>query len=147
MDRGGRRGAGRMTDDYALTAETPSIKDYLRLRVSAGLSPKAEANATAGLPNTWFAVVVRKDDQAVGMGRIIGDGGLFFQIVDIAVEPAHQGRGLGKAIMTALMDQLHRGAQGAYVSLIADAEANRLYAQYSFEPTAPKSIGMAQVIR
>ena len=33
------------------------------------------------------------------------------------------------------------------VSLIADGEANRLYAQYGFEPTTPKSIGMAQVIR
>ena len=35
------------------------------------------------------------------MGRVIGDGGLFFQVVDIAVEPAHQGRGLGKAIVAA----------------------------------------------
>ncbi|MFA4940042.1 GNAT family N-acetyltransferase [Brevundimonas sp.] len=136
-----------MIEDYHLTAETPSIDDYLRLRINAGLSPKAQANAVAGLPNTWFAVVVRRDGRAVGMGRIIGDGGLFFQIVDMAIEPAHQGRGMGKAIMTALMDRLRSDAQGAYVSLIADGEANRLYAQYGFEPTTPKSIGMAQVIR
>lgn len=136
-----------MIEDYQLTAATPSIEDYLRLRINAGLSAKAEANAVAGLPNTWFAVVARRDGQVVGMGRIIGDGGLFFQIVDMAIEPAHQGRGLGKAIMTALMDRLRSHAQGAYVSLIADGEANRLYAQYDFEPTMPKSIGMAQVIR
>lgn len=136
-----------MIESYQLTAETPSIEDYLRLRINAGLSAKVEANAVAGLPNTWFAVVVRRDGRIVGMGRIIGDGGLFFQIVDMAIEPAHQGRGLGKAIMTALMDRLRSYAQGAYVSLIADGEANRLYAQYGFEPTTPKSIGMAQVIR
>ncbi|WP_292020851.1 MULTISPECIES: GNAT family N-acetyltransferase [unclassified Brevundimonas] len=136
-----------MIEDYQLTAATPSIEDYLRLRINAGLSAKAEANAVAGLPNTWFAVVARRDGQVVGMGRIIGDGGLFFQIVDMAIEPAHQGRGLGKAIMTALMDRLRSHAQGAYVSLIADGEANRLYAQYGFEPTMPKSIGIAQVIR
>lgn len=135
-----------MIDGYELTPETPSPADYLRLRIVAGLTPKAEANALAGLPNTWFAVVVRKDGQAVGMGRIIGDGGLFFQIVDMAVEPAHQGRGLGKAIMTALMDELRRRARGAYVSLIADGQANRLYAQYGFDLTTPKSVGMAQVI-
>ncbi|MEW6539196.1 MAG: GNAT family N-acetyltransferase [Pseudomonadota bacterium] len=136
-----------MIAGYELTTETPSVADYLRLRINAGLSPKAEANAIAGLPHTWFAVVVRRDHQVVGMGRIIGDGGLFFQIVDMAIEPAHQGRGLGKAIMTALMERLHSHAQGAYVSLIADGEANRLYAQYGFAPTMPKSIGMAQVIR
>ncbi|WP_206518630.1 hypothetical protein [Stakelama tenebrarum] len=32
----------------------------------------------------------------------------------------------------------------AYVSLMADGEAWRLYARYGLEPTAPASIGMAQ---
>lgn len=131
---------------YELRAETPAAGDYLRLRIAAGLSPKGEAAAARGLPNTWFGVVVRKDGEAVGMGRVIGDGGLFFQIVDIAVEPAHQGKGLGKAVVAALVDRLRTHARGAYVSLIADGEANRLYAQYGFEPTTPKSIGMAMVI-
>lgn len=44
------------------------------------------------------------------MGRAVGDG-LFYQIVDIAVDPAHQRRGLGKAIMAGLMDQLKRIAR------------------------------------
>jgi len=135
-----------LADGYELIEQTPPIDDYRRLRVVAGLSPKSEAAALRGLPNTWFAVVVRKDGEAVGMGRIIGDGGLFFQIVDMAVEPAHQGRGLGKAIMATLVERLHAEARGAYVSLIADGEAHRLYAQYGFAPTAPVSIGMAMVI-
>ena len=135
-----------MTGGYDLTAEKPSLEDYLRLRIVAGLTPKSEDAAVAGLPGTWFGVVVRHGGRAVGMGRIIGDGGLFFQIVDMAVEPEHQGQGLGKAIMTALMDRLRRDARGAYVSLIADGEANRLYAQYGFQPTTPKSIGMAMIV-
>ena len=135
-----------MIDGYELVVETPALEDYLRLRIVSGLTPKSETAAIAGLPGTWFAVIVRWENQTVGMGRIIGDGGLFFQIVDMAVEPAHQGRGLGKAIMTALMDRLRRDARGAYVSLIADGEAHRLYGQYGFELTTPKSVGMAQVI-
>lgn len=76
---------------------------------------------------------------------MIGDGGLFYQIVDIAVEPEHQGRGLGKRIVGALMEELKRIVPAeAYVSLIADGQANNLYAQFGFEPTAPTSIGMAQ---
>src|SRR6266403_353967 len=57
--------------------------------VAAGLSPKTAEAAAAGLPNTLFAVLVRKDGRVVGMGRLVGDGGLFFQVVDIAVEPRH----------------------------------------------------------
>lgn len=135
-----------MIDGYELAAETPALEDYLRLRIVAGLTPKTEAAAIAGLPGTWFAVVVRRQGHAVGMGRIIGDGGLFFQIVDVAIEPAHQGLGLGKAIMAALMDRLSRDARGAYVSLIADGEAHHLYSQYGFALTTPRSVGMAQII-
>jgi len=136
-----------MTDDYGLTAETPAAGDYLRLRVAAGLTPKTPEGATAGLPNTVFAVVVRRDGEVVGMGRVIGDGGLFFQIVDIAVLPEHQGQGLGKAIVRMLVEHLRATVpKGAYVSLIADGEAHRLYSQYGFELTAPRSVGMAFVV-
>lgn len=136
-----------MDAGYALTAETPSVEDYCRLRVAAGLSPKSEEAAARGLPNTVYAVVVRHEGRAIGMGRAIGDDGLFYQVVDIAVEPAHQGKGLGKAIVAALVNHLRATApSGAYVSLIADGEANRLYAQYGFAPTAPASIGMAMKI-
>lgn len=136
-----------MTEDYVLFRETPSAADYLRLRVEAGLTPKSAEGAAAGLPNTLHAVVVRKAGETVGMGRVIGDGGLFFQIVDIAVAPSHQGLGLGKAIVAALVEQLHATApKGAYVSLIADGDAHRLYAQFGFNLTAPRSVGMAFVV-
>lgn len=136
-----------LPEGYRLSLRTPEIGDYRRLREVAGLTPKTLEGAAAGLPNTWCAVVVEHAGRAVGMGRVIGDGGLFFQIVDMAVEPAHQGRGLGKAVMAALMAELKaRAPSQAYVSLIADGEAHRLYEQFGFRPTAPLSIGMAMML-
>lgn len=135
-------------DGYVLVHEAPSIDDYLRLRAVSGLSPKTREGAAAGLPNTWYGVHVLFEGRPVAMGRVIGDGGTAFQIVDMAVEPEHQGKGLGKAIMTALVERLQSHApSGAYVSLVADGEAKHLYAKYGFEPVTPKSIGMAIVIR
>lgn len=132
-----------MTDTYTLEPRPPAAADYMRLRAAAGMSARSLEGAEIGLPNSWFAVTIRHEDRAVGMGRIIGDGGTAFQIVDIVVEPAHQKRGLGKRIMTALMDRLHATAPAnAYVSLIADGDAQHLYAKYGFAPTAPESIGM-----
>lgn len=137
-----------MPEGYSLHAETPLAADYLRLRLETGLSPKSAEGAALGLPNTFHAVVVRHDDAVIGMGRVIGDAGLFFQVVDIAVDARHQGRGLGKAIVEALIDHLHATApSGAYVSLMADGEAHKLYSQFGFEHTAPRSVGMAFVIR
>lgn len=133
-----------MDSEYSANLEIPSVDDYLRLRHNAGLTARSTTAALAGLPHTVAGVVVRCGDDAVGMGRAIGDG-LFYQIVDIAVEPAHQGKGLGKTIMARLMQALQQEAPAeAYVSLIADGKASDLYAQYGFKPTAPASIGMAQ---
>ena len=130
--------------DYDLIPGAPSVDDYRRLRGVTGLSDKSQAAAEAGLPNTWFAVTVRHEGRTVGMGRVIGDGGTAFQIVDIAVEPEHQGKGLGKQIVGALVDHLRAHApKTAYVSLIADGDAQYLYAKYGFEPVMPASIGMA----
>jgi GNAT superfamily N-acetyltransferase len=132
----------------SIIAKTPSVEDYCRLRILAGLSPKSVAAATAGLPNTLFGVSAIAADQVIGMGRIIGDGGTAYQIVDIAVDPSFQGQGLGKAIMRNLAEWLRNNAPDtAYVSLIADGEAHRLYSQFGFEPTAPLSIGMAMLIQ
>jgi ribosomal protein S18 acetylase RimI-like enzyme len=135
-------------DGYALLPEAPGIEDYLRLRVVAGLSPKTREQAELGLPNSWFGVTMMFEGEPVGMGRVIGDGGTAFQIVDIALDPAHQGKGLGKAIMAALMARLSAEApEGAYVSLIADGDAKHLYSKYGFEPVMPASIGMATKVR
>lgn len=134
--------------DYELVSGTPAVDDYRRLRKISGLSEKTRAAAEAGLPNTWHAVTVRHGEQTVGMGRVIGDGGTAFQIVDIAVEPEHQGKGLGKMIVAALVEHLQAHAPAsAYVSLIADGEARHLYAKYGFEPVMPASIGMAMLLR
>ncbi len=137
-----------MTHGYDLSDDAPDATDYCRLRAITGLTPRSAAAAAAGLPHSWHAVVVRRDGVAVGMGRIIGDGGLVFLIADIAVDPAHQGRGLGKAIMARLMGHLRaRAPAEAHVSLIADGDARYLYAQFGFQPTAPASIGMDMWIR
>ncbi|MFE4712911.1 GNAT family N-acetyltransferase [Paenibacillus sp. NPDC056722] len=121
----------------------PSVQQYLALRVQAGLSPMSEEGAAIGLPRSIFAVTLFEDDVLIGMGRVIGDGGCFFQVTDIAVQPSHQGRGLGKIIMREIREFLDTLPDKAYTSLIADGEASRLYAQFGFAPVAPKSQGMA----
>jgi ribosomal protein S18 acetylase RimI-like enzyme len=64
--------------------------------------------------------------------------------VDIAVLPEHQRRGLGDAVLTALLHHVQDHAPaGAHVSLLADPPGRRLYARHGFVGTAPDSIGMA----
>lgn len=134
--------------DYSIERRTPNLEEYLHLRKTAGLTPFSRAAAEMGLKGTIFAVVVLHDGQAVGMGRLIGDGGCFFQVTDIAVHPDHQGRGLGKLIMAAVMEHVNSNLSAtAFVSLIADVPANRLYEKVGFKETAPRSVGMSYIVR
>ncbi|MEX0661547.1 MAG: GNAT family N-acetyltransferase [Balneolaceae bacterium] len=132
-----------LPDNYKITTDVPKIDTYRMLREQSGLSPKSEEAARLGLKGTLFSVQIFYEDDPVGMGRLIGDGGCHFQIVDMAVLPAHQGKGLGKEIMKELSDYIDQHLPDtAYISLIADGPADKLYAKFGFEYTAPASVGM-----
>jgi len=124
-----------------IVEEIPSVGDFLRLRRISGLSPRPRDAAERGLPNSLYAVQIRIEGETIGMGRIVGDGGLNYEIVDVAVDTAHQGKGLGRAVMERLMAYLEREApKGAYVSLVGDVPA--LYEKFGFRLTRPGGEGM-----
>jgi GNAT superfamily N-acetyltransferase len=125
-----------------LVERFPDAADYMRLRGLSGLSPKSAQAARQGLANTTYGVSLLCDGAVVGMGRIVGDGGCFHFVVDIAVVPELQGRGLGKRIMDALDAWLRENAlPTAHVSLFADGKARDLYAKYGFAQS-DQSVGM-----
>ncbi|WP_420036788.1 GNAT family N-acetyltransferase [Streptomyces sp. cg28] len=135
-------------DPYIVEPGVPSVEAFRRLRTDAGLSDRSPEAAAVALPNTWFGVLLRHRGEPIGMGRIIGDGGTAFQIVDICVHPDHQGRGLGRRIMEALTEELERRApSSAYVSLIADGPAKFLYEKFGFvETSSYGSVSMSRVM-
>ena len=119
---------------------------YIHLRTASGLSAKTWEAAQIGLANSICSVIALDIDnnQPVGMGRIIGDKGCHCQIVDICALPSHQKNGLGKRIMKKLKEYIDNALPAScYISLVADGDAYKLYAQYGFEEVWPTSRGMA----
>jgi GNAT superfamily N-acetyltransferase len=136
----------RLADGYRLVQGPPTVGDYLVLRERSGLSSRREDQASAGLHGSWFAVHVVHEatEETVGMGRVLGDGGWYFHVIDMAVLPEHQRRGLGDVILTALSDHIRDQApKGAFVNLLADPPGVALYARHGFAATSPASNGMA----
>lgn len=135
-----------MNDDpYLLLPTAPSVDEYLHLRAASGLSPKTPEQAAPVLTASWAFCHVRETatDTAVAMGRTLGDGGWYFHIADIATLPGHQGRGLGRRVMTWLLAQIAEHAPAdPYVTLNADAPGRPLYRSLGFVETAPASIAM-----
>ena len=137
--------ASRWTEavEPTLALEIPGNDEYRALRTAAGLSLMTKEGAATGLPASWSSVCVRHAGELIGMGRVVGDGGLFLFVVDIAVTPAWQGKGFGRRSMQALVDDIHaRAPSRAMIGLIADGTAHELYAKLGFKRVAPGAQGM-----
>ena len=134
---------------YQLVMEPPAVDDYLRLRKESGLSARTREEAENGINGAWATAcaIHVESGETVGMGRVISDGGWYFHIIDMAVLPDHQRKGIGDAILTALLDRVAEANANAYVCLLADPPGRRLYARHGFVDTAPGSIGMRRRVQ
>lgn len=126
--------------------ELPNPREYVELRMAAGMSSKEEAVVKKALSHSIFSVVIRNDEsKLVGMGRIIGDGGCYFQIVDIAVNSTNQNQGIETVIMYEMINYLNENVPAdAEVILVADVPAISFYQKYGFDYTYPKSISLSR---
>ena len=116
---------------------------YRNMRSKCGLSEKSAEAAEIGLAHSLYAVMIKDEEEVIGMGRVIGDGGCFCQIVDICILPEHQGKGFGKILMEKIIHFIKTSLPPTcYVSLIADGNASFLYEKYGFQDTLPASKGM-----
>lgn len=149
-----------MSDSYVVLESLPSPQTYHDLRKLAGMTPPPmdTGDVPKSLANSVCCVVAyerrhmlddttpRPEQTAIAMGRLVGDGALFLILVDVAVHPDHQRRGLGKRIMQKLVDWVDQNAPAAYVSMVAEPKAQKLYPLFGFKDVAP-SIGMFRMIR
>lgn len=53
---------------YILKQQLPTVRQYIDIRLAAGLSRKSEEAATIGLKNSIFAVMVFCGDAPIGIG-------------------------------------------------------------------------------
>jgi GNAT superfamily N-acetyltransferase len=84
---------------------------------------------------------VYKGDEQVGYARVLTDYGLLGYIADVFVLEPFRGKGLGKALIRAILDHpdLHDVSQW----LLKSSYAHGLYSQFGFEPLAAPEVVMS----
>lgn len=94
-----------------------------------GLVNRPAADVETAFRNS-YAVVFVKDEagNTVGCGRAISDGVMQAAVFNIALEERYHGRGLGKAIMKALADQL----KGMVITLYTHPKTLQWYLELGF---------------
>lgn len=130
-----------------LEQRLPTLGEYRTLCDAVGWGEVINFEAAPrSLNNSQFGVTVLDGCRVVGMGRIVGDGAMYFYIQDVAVHPAYQGMGIGRRIVDALMEWVRRSApERAFVGLFAAEGREAFYAHYGFM-RHPSLTGMFYVI-
>lgn len=72
------------------------------------------------------------DGRQAGFARASGDRAVFARISDVVVWPEHRGKGIGKALVEALLD--HPELRTVPTFMLNTADAHGLYARYGFRP-------------
>lgn len=72
-----------------------------------------------------------EDGRQVGFARVVTDQSNFAYLADVFIVPDCQGRGLGKALLTAVLDD--ERLQGLPRFALSTRDAHALYEQYGFK--------------
>jgi len=123
----------------------PTIEEYHKLSDAVGWTSFTNLDAVAeSLPKSLFSVVAEKDGELIGTTRVGGDGALFFYIMDVAVMPEIQGRGVGTALMNAAIEFIsNTSAKHALTYLFTGARRDTFYNRFGFEGPETWLYGMS----
>lgn len=110
-----------MTLDWRHTLEALDWDELSRLYEIAPLGNKKPADLQVVFSNSMFKCLVYEDGRLVGAGRAVADGLDCAYICDVAVHPEHQGAGLGKAIVSQLVE-FSRGHRKIILYAVAGKE-------------------------
>jgi ribosomal protein S18 acetylase RimI-like enzyme len=127
---------------YNVLFESPSIEEFIALRYKIGWGETDFEMAKNSLVNSLFHVVIRDQSSIIGMGRVVGDGSMYFYIQDLVVDPDYQQQGIGRTLMTEIERYLSDVAKkGSTIGLLAAKGKESFYSHYGFTSRPSDSLG------
>ena len=120
---------------YTIKENQLNYEKYYTLRESVGWNNWSKEQAEKALENSYYSIVIFYNDNAIGMGRVVGDG-IYFTIVDIVVRPEYQCRKIGTTIMNSILEYIEKNmCEGSRVSvqLLAEVGKEQFYIKQGFK--------------
>lgn len=87
-----------------------SAEDFVRLKVATGFMERPLEQVERALQNDLYHVAAVSEGKVIGMGRLVGDGAMYWYLQEIIVLPEYQGRGIGKRIVNKLLEHVRNTA-------------------------------------
>lgn len=136
-----------MTNNIRLENRKLTVSEYQLMRASTGWSSLQDSVVEKALSNDLFSVCLFDGEKLIGMGRVIGDGAIYFYIQDIIVLPEYQGQGIGKIIMNSIEAFIAQHANhNSFIGLMSAKGIKAFYNQFGYQARPENGPGMFKVI-
>ncbi len=124
------------------------VEEYQSLRKTTGWDMLEDKVVSAALENDLFSLCVYDNEKLIGMGRVVGDGFIYFYIQDIVVIPEYKGKGVGKLIMENVEAYLSKTANNnSFIGLMAAEGVKEFYYKFGYRERPDSRPGMFKVVK
>ena len=86
--------------------KTIDVNDFIKIRKDLNWNDISPMLVERAINGSMINISVFDNDRCIGIGRIVGDGALKGMLTDIMVLNEYQSRGVGKLIITSLINEL-----------------------------------------
>lgn len=122
-----------MIHNVTIKHELPSPVAFKALRDIAGWGDISLGQAQQVLANSLHGIIAYDGKIAIGMARVIGDGVLNTYIQDVIIAPNYRGKGIGKAVIQALISDMKKSMPNdCTIGLLAAKNQEGFYSSFSF---------------
>lgn len=91
-----------------------TAEEYMSLRKMVGWVQFPLEEAQICIDNAYMVLCVRDDDKAIGVVRLLWDGGYIAFLSDVIVDPEYQGQGIGRKLVESCIERLKKDMKPGY---------------------------------
>lgn len=119
-------------------------EEYMELRRRVGWCEFPLEEAQAGLDNSYMITCAKDEEKAIGVVRLLWDGGYIAFLSDVIVDPDYQGQGIGKKLVESVIQRVKADMKPGYkvkMCLMAAKGKEPFYEKFGFSERPNENLG------
>lgn len=121
-------------------------EEYMDLRKQVGWMQFPLEEAKACVENAYLVICVRDEGKAIGVTRLLWDGGYVAFLSDVMVDPVYQGQGIGRKMVETVIEKIRENMKPGYkVKLTLNSAKGKepFYEKFGFRERPNEDAGAA----